>query len=108
MTWWLVTLGAVTTAGAWYAATRTRDVPCALELEATPEHFHAHATLDGAVVDAGDEVLVHGAPSRIAHGTRTRLDTTATVREASWLKRRWVKLTGGTAFHELYDVGFEG
>jgi hypothetical protein len=79
-----------------------------VDLEATPEHFHAHVALDGAEPEPGDEVLVHGAPSRIPHGTRRRLDTTATVRGAGWLERQWVRLTGGTAFHELYDVGFEG
>ena len=108
MTWWLVALGAAGVAAAWYRVARTRDVPCSLDLEATQEQFHAHASLRGATVDAGDEVLLHGAPSRIPLGTRATVDTTATVREASWLKRRWVKLTGGTAFHELYDVGFEG
>jgi hypothetical protein len=108
MTGWLVTIGAAAAAAAWYGVTRSRDVRCSLDLEATQEHFHAHAALDGVAVDAGDEVLVHGAPSRLPHGLRTTVDTTATVREASWLKRRWVKLTGGTAFHELYDVGFEG
>ena len=108
MTKWLVALAAASVGAAWYGMRRTRDVACSLDLEATQEHFHAHAALHGATVEAGDEVLVHGAPSRIPLGTRTTLDTRATVREASWLRRRWVRLTGGLAFHELYDVGFEG
>ena len=108
MSWWIVAVMGAALGAAWYRMRRTREVACSLDLEATQEHFHAHAALHGATVDAGDEVLVHGAPSRIPLGTRTTVDTTATVREASWLRRRWVRLTGGTAFHELYDVGFEG
>jgi len=30
------------------------------------------------------------------------------VQRASWLRRPFVKLTGGTELHELYDGGFEG
>lgn len=104
----LIGAAAVVGAGVWYGVARTRDVACSVDLEATPEHFHAHVALDGAEVSPGDEVLVHGAPSHIPLGTRRTFDTSATVREASWLKRQWVRLTGRTAFHELYDVGFEG
>ena len=102
--------GAVAMAGAalWTAGRRTRRVRCALDLEATQEHFHAHVALEGAEPEPGDEVLVHDAPSRIPLGTRRRFESTATLREAGWLERAWVRLTGGTAFHELYDVGFEG
>jgi hypothetical protein len=30
------------------------------------------------------------------------------VHRASWLRRQFVKLTGGTEIHDLYEVGFEG
>jgi len=92
----------------WYRWVRPRDVPCAIDLESTQQHFHAHVALEGFEVDAGDEVLVHGAPSRIPLGAQLVYRSNATVRPASWIKRQWIKLTGGTEFHELYDVGFEG
>lgn len=88
---------------------RTRlHVRCTMDLEATLEHFHAHAELHDVAIEPGDEVLLHNAPSRVPLGTRRVYDTTATVRQASWLRRQWTRLIGGTEFHELYDVGFEG
>jgi hypothetical protein len=93
---------------AWYQRTRRRDVRCSIDLECTQDHFHAHVSLENTLVEAGDEVLVHRAPATIPLGTARTYDSTATVQHASWLKRQWIRLTGGTAFHELYDVGFEG
>ena len=104
----VVGFAAIAIAAVWYQFVRPREVPCAIDLEATQEHFHAHVALEGFEVDAGDEVLVHGTPSRIPFGAQIAFRSNATVRPASRLKRRWVKLTGGTEFHELYDVGFEG
>lgn len=101
-------LAATLGAGVWYRWAHPRDVACAIDLEATQQHFHAHVALEGFEVDAGDEVLVHGAPARIPLGSQLTLRSNATVRPASWLKRQWTKLTGGTAFQDLYDVGFEG
>jgi hypothetical protein len=103
-----VTLAALAALLLWYRRKRQRDVRCSLDLECTQDHFHAHVSLHGAVVEAGDEVLVHQAPASIPLGTCKVYDSTATVQHASWLKRQWIRLTGGTAFHELYDVGFEG
>jgi hypothetical protein len=51
---------------------------------------------------------VHGAPGRIARGERLRIDSEATVHQASWPRRQWTRLTGRFSFYELYDVGFEG
>ena len=104
----LAAAAVVAAAATWYRFARPRDVPCAVDLEATQEHFHAHVALEGFDVDAGDEVLVHGTPARIPLGSQLQYRSNATVRPASWLKRHWVKLIGGTEFHELYDVGFEG
>ena len=110
MTYTFVLALAVVLAGmtSWYLARRRTDVPCTLDLEATQQHFHAHVNLEGIEVDAGDRVLVHGAPSRIPLGTRRLMASRATVHRASWLRRQVVRLTGGTEFYELYDVGFEG
>jgi hypothetical protein len=61
-----------------------------------------------APVAPGDEVLVHGMPSRIERGERRSFASHATVHQASWPRRQWTRLTGRFAFYELYDVGFEG
>ncbi len=92
----------------WYVVRRRVDVPCTVELESSHDHFHAHVDLHGVLVDAGDEVLVHGTPTQVAFGTQRTFESTATVQRASWLRRQFVKLTGGTELYELYDVGFEG
>ncbi len=92
----------------WYFWTRRVDVPCTLQLTATHDHFGTHVNLEGIEVDPGDQVLVHNAPSRVPFGTDRTIASRATVHRASWLRRQFVKLTGGTEFYELYDVGFEG
>ena len=108
MMMWATIGGAAAAVGIWAIVRRTREVPCAVDLEATPEHFHAHVTLEGLLVEPGDEVLVHGMPSRIARGERRAFASHATVHQASWPRRQWTRLTGRFAFYELYDVGFEG
>lgn len=107
-----IEVGAATAAGvvlgAWYAAARRVDATCHVDLESTHDHFHAHAHVDGVLVNEGDAVTVHRAPARIPFGTRTAYSTTATVEQASWLKRRWTRVAGRLSITELYEVGFEG
>ena len=93
---------------AWFVHRRTVQVPCQIELERTHEHLHAHVTLQGVDVHPGDAVLVRGAPGRIAYGEKTTLAGSATVRQASSLRRWWTRVWGIREFYELYDVGFEG
>jgi hypothetical protein len=107
MTWGIVAAGVVAAAG-WIMMRRTVDVACTIDLESTHDHFHAHVDLDGVEVDPGDAVLVHNTPTRIPFGTQRTYTSRATVQRASWLRRQFVKLTGGTELYELYDVGFEG
>lgn len=106
----IVILGAVAVLGlaVWFTARKTFTVPCQLDLEATQDHFHAHANLDGVLVEPGDEVLVHNAPDRIALGERRTVDTEATVTQVSLPRRIMVRLLGTTQITDLYDVGFEG
>jgi hypothetical protein len=85
-----------------------RTVWCTLDLEATEEHFHAHAELTDYDVEPGDTVHVRGAPSRIPLGVRRTMQTHAVVAPAGRWHRTWVKLVGCLQFYELYDVGFEG
>lgn len=107
MGWGLAGLVVAAAAG-WFLVRRTIEVPCTIDLESTHEHFHAHVDLDGVNVDPGDAVLVHNTPTRIPFGTQRTYASRATVQRASWLRRQFVKMTGGTELHELYDVGFEG
>lgn len=101
------TLGAVGLAG-WYAYRRTVEVPCTIDLEATQQHFHAHVELKGAVVHEGDEVLVHGAPSRIAIGEKRVIEGRAVVHHASLPKRFLTRVVGSSEITSLFEVGFEG
>ena len=105
---WILSGIVVATAGAWVVMRRRIEVACTIDLESTHDHFHAHVDLDGVEVDPGDQVLVHNAPTHIPFGTQRTYASRATVQRASWLRRQFVKLTGGTELHELYDVGFEG
>ena len=94
--------------GVWLAWRRTTRVPCELDLEATQEHFHAHARLEGVEVNEGDEVLLHGAPDHIVLDDRRLVRTEATVTQVSLPRRLLVRVLGTTGITELYDVGFEG
>lgn len=104
----LISVGGAAMLLAWYLARRTVKVPCELDLEATQEHFHAHARLEGATVNEGDEVLLHGAPDRIALGERRLVSTEATVTHVSLPRRLMTRILGTAHITDLYDVGFEG
>jgi len=93
---------------AWFVAQRRVKVPCELDLEATEGHFHAHAVLEGALVQEGDEVLVHDAPRSIPLGEVRTVSTTATVTHVSWPRRLLVRVLGTSQVTDLYEVGFEG
>lgn len=92
---------------AWFHWRSTIRVPCALDLERTHEHFHAHVELMGVLVEPGDAVLVEDAPGELEYGEVRTLQSRAVVHRASWLRRKWTRLVGAFEFYELYDVGFE-
>jgi hypothetical protein len=86
---------------------RSIDVPCTIEIENTFESLHAHVSLDGGLlIDAGDEVLVHGDPVRVPYGERLTLRRMATVTKANWLDRMLTKLAAQFEITELYEVSF--
>lgn len=93
---------------AWLSWRRAERVPCTLDLEATHDHFHAHADLGAVAVREGDAVLVHDAPARVAFGEQRTVATSATVWRASWPRRLLVRVLGASHVTDLYDVGFEG
>lgn len=105
---YLVPAAAALVLAAWFARRRTVQVPCEVDLERTHDHLHAHVTLHGVAIGPGDAVLVKGAPPRIDFGERRTLRASATVRQASGLRRWWTRVWGIREFYELYDVGFEG
>ena len=86
---------------------RTVLVRCQVEIEQTPESFHAYAIPDGVALRPGDVVLVHDAPTRIAFGQRLSCECAATVRRAGPLRRFWTRATAILALTSLYEVGFE-
>lgn len=92
----------------WFVARRREEVACTLDLESTPEHFHAHAILDGALVHEGDAVRVFDAPTHIAPGEKRFVQTRAEVAHASAPRRWWTRAIGVSEISSLYEVGFEG
>lgn len=108
ITGWLITVAAGVAMAGWFAWRRTVRVPCAIDLEATEDSFHAHVELEGIAPNEGDEVLVHGAPDHIAHNEVRRFAAQATVERASLPRRLWQRVVGRTQITELYEVGFEG
>lgn len=108
MVGWYAALAAVAVLAGWFFRRSVRTVPAVLDLESTHETFHAHADLGAELVDEGDAVLIHDAPTRIAFGEKRTLTTKATVAKASWLRRCFVRVLGTSHITELYEVGFEG
>ena len=82
------------------------EVPCTVEIEQTAESLHAHVELDGVEPEPGDEVIVHGAPSRIPFGEKMTIRCSATVVRAGPLGRLKAKLEGYMEITELFEVSF--
>ena len=88
--------------------TRTiEQVPCTVEVSHRFEALHAHVRFNnGAVVNPGDEVLVHGAPVLAAYGELIVEDRIATITRATALERWWTRMTGDFGFMELCEFSF--
>jgi hypothetical protein len=54
----------------------------------------------------GDTVIVYGAPPGIAHGLSGSFACRAQLIPATWVQRRWVRLTAYLGLTELYEVSF--
>lgn len=107
-TTWNILAALVLVLTVWFLFRRRIDVPATIDLEATDRELHAHVILEGVLVNEGDEVLVHGAPSFIALNEKRTMATRATVSKASLPRRMWERVVGRTRITELYEVGFEG
>ncbi len=88
-------------------ASRTVEVGCTLDLSNTPDSLHAHVELDGTpAIRPGDRVLVHGAPTSLAHGETLVTRRRATIERSSWGERVLVKLAAYFGLTGLLEIGF--
>ena len=111
MTTLLWVLAGVIVLTVWFFWRRTDRVPCTLDLESSHEHLHAILELEGFLPEPGDGVRLEQAPSDFSNvplNERLEHRSTAVVHRASWLRRTWIRLTGGWEIKELFEVGFEG
>lgn len=85
----------------------TFQTKCRIEIEQSPDHFHAHVALDGDIpIYPGDSVQVHGGPVMVSFGEKVSFDRHATVQRAGPLRRAWTRLAGHFEMAELYEVSF--
>ena len=85
----------------------TETAPCTVEVCHTFDELSAHVRLDnGAVINPGDSVLVHGAPVLAAWGEHIVEQRTATITRASTVERVWTRMTGDFEFMELCEFSF--
>jgi hypothetical protein len=91
----------------WLFGRRTVQARAEVDLENTPDSFHAYAVPDGIDIRPGDVVQVHGVPSEIGFGEHVVMDCAATVSRAGMLLRAWTSLTALFLLTDLYEVGFE-
>lgn len=85
----------------------TERVPCTVEISHRFEELSAHVRFDnGAVVQPGDTVLVHGAPVMAPFGETVSEEREATITRASAIERMWTRLTGDIEFMELCEFSF--
>ncbi|MDG5487740.1 hypothetical protein ACNI3Q_00585 [Sphingomonas sp. FW199] len=83
------------------------DTQCRIEVEQSPEHFHAHVELDGDIdIRPGDRVRVHGAPIMVGFGERRVFERRATVQPAGLIRRAWTRFASNFEITELYEVSF--
>ena len=88
--------------------TRTRETaPCTVTISHRFEELSAHVKFNnGAVVNPGDSVLVHGAEIMAPYGEVVEEDRTATITRASWIEQVWTRWTGDFEFMELCEFSF--
>ncbi len=85
----------------------TVDALIDIEIEKTPDSFHAFAVPNDIEIREGDAVLMHGVPTEIAFGAVVVMQCRATVHRAGMVLRAWTRLIGMLELTELYEVGFQ-
>lgn len=88
--------------------TRSKETaPCTVTISHRFEELSAHVKFNnGAVVNPGDSVLVHGAEIMAPYGEIVEEERTATITRASDLERLWTRWTGDFEFMELCEFSF--
>ncbi len=88
--------------------TRTKEsAPCVVTISHRFEELSAHVKFtNGAVVNPGDSVLVHGAEIMAPYGELVEEARIATITRASWIERQWTRWTGDFEFMELCEFSF--
>jgi hypothetical protein len=88
--------------------TRTKEsAPCVVTISHRFEELSAHVKFtNGAVVNPGDSVLVHGSEIMAPYGELVEEERIATITRASWLERQWTRWTGDFEFMELCEFSF--
>lgn len=86
---------------------RKETAPCVVTISHRFEELSAHVKFtNGAVVNPGDSVLVHGAEILAPYGELVEEARIATITRASWLERQWTRWTGDFEFMELCEFSF--
>ncbi|MFK7755038.1 MAG: hypothetical protein AB8B51_21135 [Sedimentitalea sp.] len=88
--------------------TREKETaPCTVEISHRFEELSAHVKFNnGATINPGDSVLVHGPEIMAPFGEVIREDRTATIIRASKLEQLWTRATGDFEFMELCEFSF--
>lgn len=88
--------------------TRTKETaPCEVTISHRFEELSAHVKfLNGAVVNPGDSVQVHGSEIMAPYGEVVSEKRDATITRASTIERLWTRATGDFEFMELCEFSF--
>ncbi|MFT6024976.1 MAG: putative Zn finger protein [Ascidiaceihabitans sp.] len=88
--------------------TRSKETaPCTVTISHRFEELSAHVKFNnGAVVNPGDSVLVHGAEIMAPYGEVVEEHRTATIIRASKIEQIWTRWTGDFEFMELCEFSF--
>ncbi|MCY4357483.1 MAG: hypothetical protein OXD01_08185 [Gammaproteobacteria bacterium] len=85
----------------------TESAPCEVEVSHCFDSLHAHVKfLNGAIINPGDEVLIHGEPVLAPYGEVVREERAATITRASRLEQLWTRITGDFELMELCEFSF--
>ncbi|MEO0883606.1 MAG: hypothetical protein AAFY34_12895 [Pseudomonadota bacterium] len=87
---------------------RVKDVPCTVTVIHTWETLEAHVELDGGEdLAIGDRVLVHGDAVRLPpFGEKLVVRRWATVSQAGFLEKIWIRIQSFFELTELFEVSF--
>ena len=86
---------------------RRDHAPCTIEVSNTFESLHAHVRFNnGAIVNPGDEVIIHGDPVKAPYGEVIKEDREATILRANPVERLWTRVIGKLEFMEICEFSF--